>query len=477
MPIRIPRREDQTVMQSTPAARPHVSGPVPGAYSAAEAQAMQQVADGLGKVGGVLYDLNRQQEGLNMSAFEADAQLAAKQYADDLANSNDYLSFGQKYNDFEKSIQDLGKTRLGDAAYNRWAATRGKVFMGGIQLDTAQQTAQKKSVALKNELANNLNNWATLASLANTPEAFEKYSEQARTALNEAYAPENGSAPLINEQEKLGLEERFNRAVGEATLTQDIQNKPKEALKNLRNPEMYKFFTPQERQLWINRAQQTEKAIHEQLKKGMNEVDARQFGINKGVVAVRLDLSLDKIKNSKEVNPYDVFSLLNQIDDFTTKAETGYKNRDGSISFYLEPNEAYQYRKEILKYFDALMEKLDNPDKNTYFNYGMEAIDMEWDKQAASHGLNEFDRMDVVQEYYRQMAATVPHMDDRADIAYQPQTMEAAQKAFASFVMRSKKFNEREKNIVLSTPKEIKTRFITGVETLGKVRPGYIGSF
>ena len=85
--------------------------------------------------------------------------------------------------------------------------------------------------------------------------------------------------------------------------------------------------------------------------------------------------------------------------------------------------------------------------------------------------------MDVVQEYYRQMAATVPHMDDRADIAYQPQTMEAAQKAFASFVMRSKKFNEREKNIVLTTPKEIKTKFITGLETLGKVRPGYIGQF
>lgn len=477
MVIKIPQREQQTVLQSTQAARPRVSGPVGGAYEGPATQAIQQVAQGLGKAGGVLYDLEQQQKALDMYAFEAEAQLAAKQYADDLANSNDYLSFGQKYNDFEQSIQEIGKARLGEAVYDNWAATKGKLFMGGIQLDTAQQTAQKKSVALKDELAKNLNNWATLASLANTPQAFEAYGAQAKAALEEAYAPKDGGAPLINEAEKLGLQDNFDRAVGEATLTQDIQNNPETALKNLKNPEMYKFFTPQERQRWMKMANTAEDAAKEQLKKGWDSIDSRQFGINKAKLTARLNLSLERMKEAEEVNPAEFFSFLNQIDDLTTKSSTGYTNKDGNVAFYLEPSDYYQYQKEALKFLDGVITQLDKPDQSTYFSYGLSAIDMEFDKMAASHGLNEFDRLDIMQEYYRQMAATVPNMMDGADVAYQPQTMEAAQKALSSFVMRSKKFNEREKNIVLTTPKEIKTKFIAGLETLGEVRPGYIGQF
>lgn len=251
MAIKIPQRDDRTVLQSTAAARPRVSGPAAPAYNAQEMQALQRVSDGLGKAGGMLFDLQQRQRALDMAAFESDAQMAAKKYADDLANSNDYLSFAQKYNDFEKNIQTMGKERLGETEYGNWAATRGKLFMGSIQLDTAQQTAQKKSVALKDELASSLNNWATLASLANTPQALEMYGAQARAALEDAYSPKDGGAPLITEEEKLGLQDRFDRAVGEATLLQDVKNNPSAALNNLKNPEMYTFFTPQERQRWI----------------------------------------------------------------------------------------------------------------------------------------------------------------------------------------------------------------------------------
>ena len=94
------------------------------------------------------------------------------------------------------------------------------------------------------------------------------------------------------------------------------------------------------------------------------------------------------------------------------------------------------------------------------------AIDMEWDKFVNSHGLNEFDRMDVVREYYRQMASSVPNMQDAAGIGNQAQTMQAAQIAFSNFVAKSTKFNEHEKNIVLTTPKEIKTVYITGEQPL-----------
>lgn len=466
MAIKIPQREQQTVLQSTRAAQAQVSEPVAPAYSAPYSEAMRTVAHGLQQVGQVFYDLEQKQRALNMASFEADVQLAAKKLDDEMKNSNDYLSFGQKYSDFEKSVAEMGQNRLGQRDYANWAANKGKLLMGGIQLNTAQITAQKKSVALKEELSNNLNSWATLASLANTPEAFEIYSKQAEDALNMAANAEEGATPIITEEEKLALFDNYRRSVGESTLVQDIENNPQMALNNLKNPEMYDFFTPQERQRWIGLAEKSKKTQEDLFAKGWDEIEGRQFAINKITQLGRLDLLKERIEKDEEIDPYKVFSYLNLVDDLTTKESTGYKRKDGRVAFYLEPNEAYQYQKEIIKYFDEVMEKLDTPDKETYFSYGLKAIDMEWDKFVNSHGLNEFDRMDVVREYYRQMASSVPNMQDAAGIGNQAQTMQAAQIAFSNFVAKSTKFNEHEKNIVLTTPKEIKTVYITGEQPL-----------
>ena len=252
MVIRIPQREQQTVLQSTQAAQPRVSGPVRDAYSAPEAQAMQQVARGLEQAGGVLYDLQQQQKALNMSAFEADAELAAKKYADELANSNDYLSFGQKYSEFEKSIQEMGKARLGDAAYDNWAATKGKLFMGGIQLDTAQQTAQKKSVALKGELQQNLKQLALLSAYAQTPQLAGEYRKQAENLISSAYNPAYGT-PYINELEK----QKFEKDFGQETDLQDIERLSQysavKAYNSLQNPANYKWLTRAQREQISNK--------------------------------------------------------------------------------------------------------------------------------------------------------------------------------------------------------------------------------
>ena len=309
---------------------------------------MRTVAHGLQQVGQVFYDLEQKQRALNMASFEADVQLAAKKLDDEMKNSNDYLSFGQKYSDFEKSVAEMGQNRLGQRDYANWAANKGKLLMGGIQLNTAQITAQKKSVALKEELSNNLNSWATLASLANTPEAFEIYSKQAEDALNMAANAEEGATPIITEEEKLALFDNYRRSVGESTLVQDIENNPQMALNNLKNPEMYDFFTPQERQRWIGLAEKSKKTQEDLFAKGWDEIEGRQFAINKITQLGRLDLLKERIEKDEEIDPYKVFSYLNLVDDLTTKESTGYKRKDGRVAFYLEPNEAYQYQKEII---------------------------------------------------------------------------------------------------------------------------------
>lgn len=201
--------------------------------------------------------------------------------------------------------------------------------------------------------------------------------------------------------------------------------------------------------------------MDKQEKKGKAENDARQFGINKVGVAFRLGLELEKIQTADEVDPYRVLGFLNEIDDLLSKKESAYVNKDGSTAFYLDPSEAYQYKTKILPLWEDVMKKLNNPSKKTAFGYGIDALNVKYKNIQKEHGLNEYDYMDLVQEYYRQLRATGVSMDNKISRSSVMPSMESVKNSFNQFVINSTKISQKAKNQILSTPDTIKTLEIT----------------
>lgn len=262
--IKIPQAQQRTTLQSTQAARPEVSGPVEAAFGGAQARSVEQLGRALNQAGQTLDYLQRQQRQLRLADFEAQSQLAYKKYNEQLKSANDYQNFGQYYQHFTESLEELGKQQLGDKEYARWAEGPGKLFLGGAQLGTAQIAAQKERAGLKEDLRKTLHNYATLASLENTPERIALYYNQAAKTLEDARFKkgeyEGAFGGYITEEEARELDVYYQKQLGIATLSQDIANKPLQAIENLKNPEMYPTFTPVERQQWLARAQSEERA-------------------------------------------------------------------------------------------------------------------------------------------------------------------------------------------------------------------------
>lgn len=204
--------------------------------------------------------------------------------------------------------------------------------------------------------------------------------------------------------------------------------------------------------------------------KGLAEQEKNQFAINKIKVLTRLDVAKEQLANDEKVNPFKVLSFLQQVNDLTTNGQTAYQGSDGRLAYYLEPSEAYSYQKDVLKnYWDDTIATLEKQPDKTYFSYGLGAINQFFEKDRRFRGLNEYDKMDIMQEYYRQMVASVPAeaLQSRVDIAYQKETMDAAQRAIQNFAMRSKKYSQFAKNMILTTPKDIQTTIVEEIEKQG----------
>ena len=210
--------------------------------------------------------------------------------------------------------------------------------------------------------------------------------------------------------------------------------------------------------------------MEKQEKKGKAEKDALAFGVSKVKVAERLGVTLQTILTEDEIDPYKVLSFLEEVDDLTTNAKTAYTNQDGSVSFYLEPKDMYEYKEKLYPVWEDIMEKLNDSEKKTNFGYGLNALAEKYDNIAKSHGLNDFDRMDIAREYFRQLKATGISMNDRVSVMSNKAIAESVENAFRAFVMRSNKIKQSEKNRILSTPTGIKTTYIPAGEQMSKIR-------
>lgn len=404
--MKIPVRQQQTVLGSTQTAQARVPGPVAPAYSAAESRALAAAGQQMQQTGEVLFRLNEQQKKLNLAHFEATTQQMYKEYMAGLSAANDYQNFGQKYDDFEKSIDELGKSSLGEGEYDIWRQNAGDLFFRGAQLGTAQETAAKKGVQMQGELAKTLNQYATLASQANTPEAFEIYRQQADLALQEAYAPQDGSMPYINQAQRDKMADDFTRQVGTATLMQDMQSDPDKALSNLQNPKMYSFFTPVERQKWIEDARKVKQTQTEQLKKGWDLQQSQVYAMAKAKEMVGLQMRLEEFKRmeeaGEEIPAFSVFSQMQLLNDLATKPFQ--QGPDGRVSYILDPakGEYYEEVKKLIPYMSRVIDDIrrDDAKSSSNFGYGLGLVSRMVEQDGT---LNDRDISDMLKMYYDNM--------------------------------------------------------------------------
>lgn len=221
--------------------------------------------------------------------------------------------------------------------------------------------------------------------------------------------------------------------------------------------------------------EKTFEAAKQAAEKGMSDLEQNQFAIIKIKEALRLDVMQEGLAEDEKVNPYKVLAFLQQVNDLTTKAEHAYKMRDGRIAYYLEPSEAYKYKSDVLKkYWTDTLATFEKQNDNTNFSYGLKQINLFFEKNKDFHGLNEFDRMDIMQEYYRQLSAVMSpeNMQSAARFGLYSTIDEAARQAIQNTVMRDKKFSQYAKNMILTTPKEIKATYITEQSPLpGNILP------
>lgn len=209
--------------------------------------------------------------------------------------------------------------------------------------------------------------------------------------------------------------------------------------------------------------------------KDMSEQDKGNFAAEKIAVLERLDAVQRDLKNDAKYNPLKVVAFLQEVNDFGTNQATAFKGANGSFSYFLEPNEMYQYRKKVLdEYWDDTLEALTNQPDDTNFSYGMALLNTFFEKNKDFRGLNEYDRMEMLSDYYRQLAPTVPAdaMQSRVSGSYRSAVREAAERAIEDFAASNKKFDTYSKNVILTTPKGMKTVFITEERPLpGRVLP------
>lgn len=221
--------------------------------------------------------------------------------------------------------------------------------------------------------------------------------------------------------------------------------------------------------------ERTLEVAKQEIAKGMAQEDTGIFATLKVGEMERLDTEVAELEKESKTNPFKVLAFLQEVEDLT-KPSHGYQRKDGMRAPFLEPKEAYDYRKDVReKYLSDTIAAIDKPGDKTNFSFGFARIKEFFDQNAKSHGLNDYDRMDMLREYYLQMIHSgIPTgaLQDNASVAYNQQVADATQRTISNFVAKSRKFNEHEKNIVLTTPKEIKTHYVAEERPL----PGVYGS-
>lgn len=425
-----------------------------------------KIGDAIGALGVGLAKAQDKYNNLKMQNFEEQLNNQYKEMNNKLLASQNPEEYDAIVRDTLAQMKTSGKNYLGDKLFNQWEADYGGNYYDALRADvtgqkigllqklsyqTAQETVRQKAYDY---------GYAPKAAQAQMDNDFKAYLEI------------NGFTPM----QKAQLAKQYDTQKTQANLEYLLDTDPRQIaymdkngkiISPMDDKDKYTNLTIAEKVDWKNKALRVQKAQKDALEKGLLKEEAGQYAINKVRVLSRLDVLKEQIGQDEELDPYKLFSFLQQVNDFATKPETGYKNHNGEIAYYLEPNEAYSYQKEVAKYWGEALDSIENQPNDSYFSYGLKAINLFFNQEKDFNGLNDFDKMDIVQEYYRQMTAAMPAdvMQSKADIGYQKETMDAARTAIQSFAMRSKKFNQYAKNVILTTPPEIKTRTIPNIQS------------
>ena len=422
------------------------------------AQAYGQMGEAAVRLAGTLAQAQDKYDNLKMQNYEEQINVLYKEMNNRLAASQNPAEYDSIVNESMEQMRNTGKEYLGDKLFKQWEGQRGNNYYAALRADV---TGQKIGLMQKLSFQNAQD---TVEQKAYDYGYAPKEEQGILDAQFAEYLQTNGFTPAQQQVLKKQYDSQKTNAYLERLLDTDPRqiaylDKNGKVISPMDQKDQYSNLTIKEKIDWKNKALRMQKAQRDAAEKGLLQAEANQYAINKVKVLTRLDVLKEQLGQDEKLNPYKLFSYLQQVNDFLTRPETGYKRADGSVAYYLEPSEAYSYQKDVAKYWNEALETINDQPDDTYFSYGLKAINTFFKQNKAFNGLNDFDKMDIVQEYYRQMAASMPAdiMQSKADIGYQGNTVRAAQNAIKSFTARSKKFSQYAKNLILTVPENIKT--------------------
>lgn len=283
------------------------------------------------KLAVAIYNIDKENQKLKEDSFESDLKLKQTQFNEKLANLENDGDFQGAIDNYNKEIDELGNSILGEKEYKKWQEQKGKNYKQLADLGY-------KSIWLKRK---EKENYALLQNVADKA-AVEASMIPSQKSVIEANLMNDIDTKSLSKEQKNNLKNRYFAQVAQAEVVRDIRVNPQVALDRLQKteeeknekgetikvPTMYKGLDSVQRQRYIEAAKHKSDA----LKNSVNNVSLEP--LKNKFVADYTDTKqgaidwLEDIKN----NRLEVMKQLGidnkQFDTFTKWADGIVKSDD-----------------------------------------------------------------------------------------------------------------------------------------------------
>lgn len=202
--------------------------------------------------------IEAQNEQAKVDQFESDLKLKQTQFNSDLEKINNQTDFDNAIAKYNRDIDSLGNSMLGEKGYQKWSNTKGRNYKEFANLGYKSIWAKNLQKQTYADTQVTVANYATLAAI--DPKRRDAFVSQANIAIDD-----KNLSPI----QKAALKNKFKVELANAEVVRDIKNNPGDALDKLKaitkdkdgniendKPTYYDGLTPVQRQHYIEQAKE-----------------------------------------------------------------------------------------------------------------------------------------------------------------------------------------------------------------------------
>jgi hypothetical protein len=206
-----------------------------------------------------IYNVDRENKKIREDNFESDLKLKQAQFNETLKNIDNDDNFQTAIDNYNKEIDDLGNSVLGEKEYKKWQSEKGKNYKQLADLGYKSIWLERKQKENYTLLQNVVDKAATEASMIPNQKALVE-----KNLFNDI------DSKTLTPQQKEGLKNRYLAQLAQAEVVRDIRINPDTALSRLnateekdgiKEPAFYKGLDSVQRQRYIEAAKHKSDAL------------------------------------------------------------------------------------------------------------------------------------------------------------------------------------------------------------------------